>query len=88
MVDVRFNEVTKNRYLTSITVSLKNNQNKLGDILNKITSRNLIVDSVHTIYRDNAINYKINFYVLNLSVLEKLINDLAKLRYIKEVVRN
>ena len=88
MVDVRFNEVTKNKYLTSITVSLKNNQNRLGDILNKITSRNLIIDSVHTVYRDNAINYKINFYVLNLSILEKLIIDLSKLRYVKEVVRN
>ena len=88
IVDVRFNEVTKNRYLTSITVTLKNNQNRLGDILNKITSRNLMIDSVHTIYHDNIISYKINFYVLNLDVLTKLMNDLLKLRYVKEVVRN
>lgn len=87
MIDVRFNEVTKNRYLTNILINLKNNQNRLGDILNKITSRNLIIDSVHTIYKDNIVSYKISLYVLNLDVLEKLINDLSKIRYVKEVMR-
>lgn len=87
IVDVRFNDVTKNKYLTCIIVTLKNNQNRLGDILNKISGKNLIVDSVHTIYKDNVISYKINLYVMNLDSLNKLINDLAKLRYVKEVER-
>ena len=87
MVDVRFNEVTKNKYLTCILVSLKNNQNRLGDILNKITGKNLIVDSVHTIYKDNIISYRINLYVKNLDSLVKLMNDLEKLRYVKSVER-
>ena len=87
IVDVRFNEVTKNRYLTCIMVSLKNNQNRLGDILNKITGKNLIVDSVNTIYRDNIISYKISLYVKNLDSLNKLIIDLTKLRYVKDVER-
>ena len=87
MVDVRFNEVTKNKYLTCILVSLKNNQNRLGDILNKITGKNLIVDSVHTIYKDNIISYRINLYVKNLDSLTKLMNDLEKLRYVKSVER-
>ena len=87
IVDVRFNEVTKNKYLTCIMVSLKNNQNHLGDILNKISGKNLIVDSVHTIYRDNIISYKISLYVMNLDSLSKLMNDLSKLRYVKSVER-
>ena len=87
MVDVRFNEVTKNKYLTCILVSLKNNQNRLGDILNKITGKNLIVDSVHTIYKDNIISYRINLYVKNLDSLTKLMNDLEKLRYVRSVER-
>ncbi len=87
IVDVRFNSVTKNRYLTCIMVSLKNNQNKLSDILSKISGKNLIVDSVSTIYKDNGLNYKISLYVLNLDSLNKLINDLLKLRYVKDVVR-
>ena len=87
IIDVRFNEITKNRYLTNILISLKNNQNKLGDILNKITSRNIIIDSVNTIYRDNIIKYKISLYILNLDILNHLINDLSKIRYVKEVSR-
>ena len=87
IIDVRFNEVTKNRYLTSIMVELKNNQNKLGDILNKIASKNIIIDSVHTYYKDNIVSYKINLYVMNLDSLVKIIVELAKLRYVKEVTR-
>ena len=87
IVDVRFNEITKNKYITCILVSLKNNQNRLGDILNKISGKNIIVDSVNTIYKDNILNYKINLYVLNLSSLNKLINDISKLRYVKNVER-
>ena len=87
IVDVRFNEVTKNKYLTCMMVSLKNNQNRLGDILNKISGKNLIVDSVQTIYKDNILSYKINLYVMNLDSLNKLMNDLMKLRYVKDVVR-
>lgn len=88
IVEVCFNPVTKNRYLTSISISLKNNQNHLGDILNKITNKNLTIDSVHTIYKDNMVIYKIELYVLNIDVLEKLVLDLQKLRYVKEVERN
>ncbi len=87
IVDVRFNEVTKNKYLTTILVTLKNNQNRLGDILNKISGKNLVVDSAQTIYKDNVISYKISLYVMNLNSLTKLINDLGKLRYVKEVIR-
>ena len=48
IIDVRFNAVTKNKYLTTINVILKNNQNHLGDILNKITSKSFHIDSVKT----------------------------------------
>ena len=87
IVDVRFNEVTKNKYLTAIIVSLKNNQNRLGDILNKISGKNLIIDSTNTIYKDNVLSYRINLYVQNLESLTKLMNDLSKLRYVRSVER-
>ena len=87
IVDVKFNEVTKNKYLTNILITLKNNQNKLGDILNKIAGKNIIVDSVHTLYKENIINYKLSLYINNLESLNKLINDLSKIRWVKEVRR-
>ena len=88
IVDVCFNSVTKNMYLTSISVTLKNNQNKLGDILNKITNRGISIDNIKTLHHNNGLVYKIELYVLNLESLEKLVNDLLKLRYVKEVVRD
>lgn len=88
IVEVCFNGITKNKYLTTIDVSLKNNQNRLGDILNKITTRSFHIESVRTIYKDNGIIYKIDLYVMNLDSLNKLINDLQKIRYVKEVVRD
>ena len=87
IVDVKFNEITKNKYLSNILIVLKNNQNRLGDILNKISGKNIIIDSVHTLYKDNVVSYKITLYVNNLDSLEKLISELAKIRYVKEVTR-
>ena len=87
IVDVRFNKITKNKYLTNILVCLKNNQNRLGDILNKITSKNIIIDSVHTIYKDNVIKYRISLYISDLKNLNFLISDLTKVRYVREAER-
>ena len=84
IIDVKFNEITKNKYLTNILVILKNNQNNLGDILNKMSSKNIIIDSVHTLYKDNIISYKISLYINNLKSLDILLNELNKIRYVKE----
>lgn len=88
LVDVCFNQITKNKYLTSITITLKNNQNKLGDILNKINNNYINIDNIKSMYRNNVSVYKIELYVSNLKVLEKIINDINKLRYVKDVERN
>ena len=87
LIDVRFNAITKNKYLTCIIVRLKNSQSRIGDILNKISGHNILVDSVNTMYKDNRLNYKINIYIQDLASLNKLINDIAKLRYVESVDR-
>ena len=87
IVDVTFNVVTKNRYLTCLLIDLKNNQSHLGDILNKITSRGITIEGVNVIYKDNKMVYKLSLYVMNLESLEKLINDILKLRYVYSVER-
>ena len=84
IIDVKFNEITKNKYLTNILIILKNNQNRLGDILNKMTSKNIVIESIHTLYKDNIISYKISLYINNLKSLNNLLNDLNKIRYVKE----
>ena len=87
IIDVQFNLVTKNKYQTTLLVSLKNNQSRIGDILNKITSKGITIDSVNTLYNDQKITYKISLYIANLASLEKLIIDISKLRYVYSVER-
>ena len=49
-----------------------------------MSSKNIIIDSIHTLYKDNIISYKISLYVNNLNSLNNLLNDLNKIRYVKE----
>lgn len=87
MVEVKFNAITKNKYLTTILITMKNNQNKLVDILNKINTRSINIDSINTIYKDNELLFKINLFVTNLDTLNKLIIDLEKIKSVKEIKR-
>ncbi len=87
MVEVSFNKVTKNKYLTSIDITLRDNENRLLDILNKFQTKNLVVDEIKTFYHDNVISYNLSFYVPNVEYLEKLIGELKLTKYVKEVVR-
>ena len=87
MVDVSFNPVTKNKYLTSISILLRDNENRLLDILNKLATKNLVVDEIKTFYHDNVIGYNLSFYVPNLEYLEKLIGEIKQSKVVKEVKR-
>ena len=87
MVDVSFNPVTKNKYLTSISIVLRDNENRLLDILNKLATKNLVVDEIKTFYHDNVIGYNLSFYVPNLDYLEKLIGEIKQSKVVKEVTR-
>ena len=87
MVDVSFNPVTKNKYLTSIVITMRDNENRLLDVLNKLAIKNLVVDEVKTYYHDNVIGYQLSFYVPNLDYLEKLISEIKQSKVVKEVRR-
>ena len=87
MVDVSFNPVTKNKYLTSISIILRDNENRIIDIINKLATKNLLVDEIKTFYHDNVIGYNLSFYVPNLEYLEKLISEIQQSKIVKEVKR-
>jgi len=87
MVEVSFNKVTKNKYLTSIFVVLRDNENRIVDILKNFTTRNIVVEEIKTFYKDNNIGYKLSFYVPNLEYLGKLINEIQQSKQVKEVSR-
>ncbi|MBP5684461.1 MAG: bifunctional (p)ppGpp synthetase/guanosine-3',5'-bis(diphosphate) 3'-pyrophosphohydrolase, partial [Bacilli bacterium] len=88
MLEVSFNPVTKNKYLTSITIELRDNENRLMDILSKFTSKNIVMDEIKTFYRDNVIGYNMSFYINNLDNLNNLIQEIRNNKYVKEVERD
>jgi len=87
IIDVTFNAVTKNKYQTCILIELKSNQSHLGDVLNKITNRGITIEGVNVVYKDNKMLYKVSLYISNLELLEKLMNDILKLRYVYSIER-
>ena len=87
MVDVSFNPITKNKYLTSINITMRDNENRLLDVLNKLATKNILVDEVKTFYHDNVISYQLSFYVPNLDYLEKLLSEINQSKVVKEAKR-
>ena len=87
MVDVSFNPVTKNKYLTSIKVILRDDENRLANIVNSLVIKNVFVEEIKTFYHDNSIGYLLSFYVPNLEYLEKLISEIQQSKIVKEVKR-
>ena len=87
MVDVSFNPITKNKYLTSISITMRDNENRLLDVLNKLATKNILVDEVKTFYHDNVISYQLSFYVPNLDYLEKLLSEINQSKVVKEAKR-
>ena len=88
MLEVSFNPITKNKYLTSITIELRDNENKLMDILSKFTTKNIVMDEIKTFYHDNVIGYNMSFYINNLDNLNNLLQEIKNLKYVKEASRD
>ena len=87
MVEVSFNPITKNKYLTSIKVILRDNENRIANIVNNFATKNIFVEEIKTFYHDNNIGYLLSFYVPNLDYLEKLMNEIKQSKNVKEVER-
>ena len=87
MVDVSFNPITKNKYLTSIKIILRDNENRVANIVNNLATKNIFIEEIKTFYHDNIIGYLLSFYVPNLDYLEKLISEIKQSKYVKEVER-
>ena len=86
-VDVKFRENTKNKYLTKIRIYTIDNLSHLGEIIEKLSNSNIIVNNVVTSVVDLKYNYLISFHVKNKMELEYLLNNLKKLSYILNVER-
>lgn len=87
IVDVKFRNNTKNKYLTKIKVFTIDNISHLGDIINKISTSGIIINNVITNIIDLKYTYIISFNIKNKEELDNIIRNLLKLDYIVSVER-
>ena len=84
VVEVSWAPNTDNLYLTSLIVKVSTDKNKLSDLIAVITTENLNIVSLDA-QKDNI--YKIDFKVKNTNDIDKVIKNIRKLRYVKDVRR-
>ena len=85
LINVKWNETTK-KYPSDILVYTTTYDNLL-DIITKATTLNIIIDSITTINRSDRKVYRMTVLVENKEKLDKFINDLLNLNFIKKVER-
>ncbi len=85
LINVKWNETNK-KYPSDIIVHT-NTYDNLLDIITKATSINIIIDSITTINKSDHKVYRMTVLVENKEKLDKFINDLLNLSFIKKVER-
>jgi len=86
-VTVKFNDVTKDRYLTTLMVYTSTNENKLMEMVKKLGSFDCVIDNFMTINKDYKYIYEIDLYVKNLEQLNNIIKEISKFEYIDSIER-
>lgn len=87
MVPVCFNDVTSNKYLTTIIINASYYDNALLDIMQKASSINISIDSLKTINKGDGTVYEVSLWVSNLNQLNEYIALLNSLKFINGVQR-
>lgn len=86
-VMIEWNEITSKKYETTVHIHSKSKENKLVDILQKLSMLDIQIDRVMTINRDKEEIYEIDMYVRDVNHLEKAFVELKKISYVTEVER-
>ena len=87
MIEAKFKDNPKNKYLTKIRIYSANNTNHLADIINKLSGSSIVVNNAVTNILDLKYNYLITFYVNNKQELDYVLNNLQKLDFVLNVER-
>ena len=87
LIDVLWQDKTRNNYLTKIRIYTNSNESNLGDIINKLTSSSIVVNKVVTNIVELKYNYVLTFYIKSEEELENIFKNLMKLSYVVDVER-
>lgn len=86
-VNVRWNEQTNKKYLVAIVIYTNTLENKLVEIIQKISMFDVSVEKINTINRIDQLVYEVDLYVLNVEKLNKLLLELSKLSCVEKAER-
>jgi GTP pyrophosphokinase len=87
LVEVAWGTNTNAKYLTAITIELNTIENKIFDIMKKLSNYDVNIELVNTIKKTDTIIYEIDLYVRNLEQLTNIIISLQGLNFIRKVER-
>ncbi len=87
IIDVRWNDKTEKLYYANLLISVNSEVNPVVDIVTKATIRNIQVDSLKSINRNDNLKYLLIIKAKNTSDLNNLIADLNNIKSVISVVR-
>ena len=88
LIDVRWNEnITNKKYPTTITIHSEPTKNPLLDVITKASNNNINIENINTVSKSDVTVYEVTILVSDYENLDKFINDLYNLIYIKKVER-
>ena len=86
-VPVRFNEQTKDRYTAPVIIYTTSNENKMLEMIKKLSGFDLNIDNFNVISKNDVLVYEVDFIVKNFDQLEKIEKELEKLEYVTKIER-
>lgn len=84
---VDWNDTTNDKYETVILIHTETNENKLMEMMQKLSSFDIHIDRFLTLHEGKEIIYEITLYIKNLEYLNKVFTELEKLPYVVKVER-
>lgn len=87
LINVKWNTVISKKYFTDIIIYTNTSDNLL-DIIAKASTNNITIDSISTINKSEYKVYNITILVENTDKLNKYINELQSLSFIKNIERH
>ena len=87
MVNVKWSENPKSKYLTSILITAKKNNNAMLEIMQKASTSNISIDNIKTLSKTDFVVYEVDLWVLSLERLNNFIRDINQLGYVETVER-
>ena len=87
MINVKWNDSPKSKYLSCILISSRKNDRAMLEIMQKASTSNISIDNIKTLSRTDNVVYEVDLWVNSLERLNNYIRDLNALDYIENVER-